>query len=593
MMSILLKLGKGLHAQNLIQIAKLIWGYRWRFAIGLFFLVIVDALQLIVPKLIQNTIDHLTNGTATSTLLWLTGLGYFGLQALTAILRFGWRYFISGTGLRIERDLRFRLYQKLQQLSYAYYTHTKTGTVMSYATNDVPAVRMATGMALLGAVDAAFISIASITIMFYTNWLLALWVLIPIPFVSLIMRYFGKRLHQQFLKVQESYSHICDRVQESFSAIKVVKAYGIEQIELDHFNTESKKLGDDNMRLAKLEAFFEPSIAFFSATGIILLWCVGGRMVLKGSISLGEFTAMFFYLNLLTWPMMAIGWVFNLLQRGTASIERLKTVFSQQPSEGHEPYHSIEKVSIEVKNLCFTYPNTSAEILKNLSFSLKEGQTLGIVGKTGSGKTTFIELLMRLYNPPKETIFIDGKDINTISPVALHNKIGYVPQESFLFAMSIAENIAFGNNNIELPDIIQLAKKAHIHNDIITFPDGYQTQVGERGVTLSGGQKQRIAIARALAGNHPLLIFDDCLSAVDTETEAAILSEINHAIRGRTSILVSHRISTVRNADLIIVLDKGQITEMGTHEDLLLKDGYYTHLYHLQKSENQTGGTNQ
>lgn len=575
------------HAQNLRLIWKLIWGYRWRFLIGLFFLVIVDALQLIVPQLIQSTINSLVNGTATTKFLWAMSLFYLFLQTLTGLLRFGWRYFISGTGLKIERNLRTDLYHKLQTLSVDYYTHTKVGTIMSYATNDIPAVKMATGMALLGAVDAAFISIASISIMFYTNWQLTLWILLPVPFLTFSMRYFGRKLHKQFLRVQASYSRICDRVQESFSAIKVVKAYGIEEIELQHLKQQATEFGDENMRLAKLEAFFEPSIAFFSGIGIILLLCIGGRMVITGTITLGEFTAMFFYLNLLTWPMMAIGWVFNLLQRGTASIERLKTVFDQKPSHGNEPHHSLDSASIEVRNLTFRYPSNTSDTLKNISFSLKEGQVLGIVGKTGSGKTTLVELLMRLYNPPPNTIFVDGKEINSISPETLHQTIGYVPQESFLFAMTIAENIAFGQKKMTYDEIVAVADKAHIHQDILTFPEGYSTRVGERGVTLSGGQKQRIAIARALAGNHPLLIFDDCLSAVDTETEAAILSEIQHTISGKTSILISHRISTVRNANLIIVLDQGEITEMGTHEELLLKNGYYTYLYQLQKNEKE------
>jgi ATP-binding cassette subfamily B protein len=572
---------------NLREIARLIARYKWEFLLGLFFLIVVDAMQLYNPQIIQQTVNGLANGSATMATLWWAGLTYLGIQTTVGILRFGWRYYISGTSLKVERDLRAELYRHLQTLSLEYYDHTKVGTVMSYATNDVPSVRLATGMALLGIVDAAFMILTSTAIMFYINWELSCWILLPIPLLSLVMMVFGRRMHRQFLKVQDLFSKLSDRAQESFSAIRVVKAYGNEAMELMHFDACSRQVAKENLKLAKIEALFNPLIALLISSSLVILTLVGGRMAIRGEITVGEFVSMGFYLGLLIWPMMAIGWVVNLLQRGSASMQRLREVFDTKPGIIDGPLMRVENTALEIRDLTFAYPGTPRPVLQKISFTLRDGGTLGIVGATGSGKTTLVELIMRLYDPPKGTVFLGGRDITDLQISSLHGTIGYVPQESFLFAMSVAENIAFGNAGLGADEIEAAARKARIHQEIASFAEGYRTRVGERGVTLSGGQKQRIAIARALAGRHPLLIFDDCLSAVDTETEAAILRELKGEIEGRTSVLISHRISTVRNADLIIVLDNGKIAEMGTHEDLLLNHGYYTNLYRLQKLEDE------
>ena len=572
---------------NLREIARLIARYRWEFLLGLFFLVVVDAMQLYNPQIIKNTVNGMADGTATTATLWLAGMTYLGIQAAVGILRFGWRYYISGTSLKVERDLRAELYRHLQTLSLEYYDHTKVGTVMSYATNDVPSVRLATGMALLGIVDAAFMIVSSTAIMFYINWELSCWILLPIPLLSLVMMVFGRRMHRQFLKVQELFSRLSDRAQESFSAIRVVKAYGNEAMELLHFDACSRQVAKENLKLAKIEALFNPLIALLTSSSLVILTLIGGHMAIRGEITVGEFVSMGFYLGLLIWPMMAIGWVVNLLQRGSASMQRLREVFDTKPGIVDGPHAQVESTALEIRQLSFAYPGTDRPVLQDISLRLRHGGTLGIVGPTGSGKTTLVELLMRLYDPPKNTIFLGGRDITELQLSSLHGTIGYVPQESFLFAMSIAENIAFGNEGLGADEIEAAARKAHIHKEITAIADGYQTRVGERGVTLSGGQKQRVAIARALAGRHPVLIFDDCLSAVDTETEAAILHDLKNEIAGRTSVLISHRISTVRNADLIIVIENGRISEMGSHEDLLLHNGYYTNLYRLQKLENE------
>ncbi len=575
---------------NLAAIAALVWRYKWAFMAGLLFLLVVDALQLFVPKIIQHEVDALADGAAGWGALWRAGLLFLGLQALVSTLRFGWRYYISGTGMKVERDLRAELYRHLQTLSLEYYDHTRVGTVMSYATNDVPAVRMATGMALLGVVDAAFMIILCTVIMFCINWELACWTLLPVSLLAAVMVVFGRRMHRQFLRVQEQFSRLSDRAQESFSAVRVVKAYGNEAAEQAHFDACSRRLAEENLKQARLDALFNPLIAFLTSCSVVILIVAGGRMVIGGRITVGEFVSISFYLGLLIWPMMAVGWVVNLVQRGTASMERLRAVFATRPAIVDGPHAQVADTAVEARALSFAYPGTGKPVLRDVSFRLPAGGTLGIVGPTGSGKTTLVELLMRLYDPPKGALLVGGCDVTDLRLATLHGRIGYVPQESFLFAMSVAENIAFGNEGLTADGIEAAARKAHIHDDIAGFRDGYQTRVGERGITLSGGQKQRVAIARALAGDHPLLVFDDCLSAVDTETEAAILRDLKREIRGRTAILVSHRISTVRDADLILVLEDGRVTESGTHEELLLNNGYYTRLYHLQKAHPETAG---
>lgn len=571
--------------QSLLAIARLIARYRGRFLAGIGFLIIVDALQLFNPRIIRYAVDGLTSGTATLRTLWVAGLAYLGVQVSVGVLRFGWRYFITGTGYLVERDLRARLYRHLQTLPLQFYTHTKAGTVISYATNDVPSVRLATGMALLGAADATFMILSCTTLMFFIDWELTLWILLPVPLLAVTMRVFGQRMHRQFLRVQDAFSKLSDRASECFSSIRVVKAYGNEATEARQFDAVARRQMAENLRMARLDSQFNPLITLLTSCSVILMLVVGGRRVLTGEITLGGFVAMSFYVGMLVWPMMAIGWVINLVQRGGASMERLLSVFDEPPSAMDGPHGQIADTSLEVRDLTFTYPGAAAPALQDLSFRLPAGGTLGLIGRTGAGKSTLAELFLRLYEPPRGTVWLGGHDVTDLKLPALHQTIGYVPQDSFLFAMSIAENIAFGNEQLEAAQIEAAARRAHIHDEILAFPEGYRTRVGERGVTLSGGQKQRIAIARVLASRPPVLIFDDCLSAVDTETEAAILRELKQEMAGRTTILISHRVSTVRHASLILVLDGGRVVERGTHEDLLLLNGYYTRLYRLQKLE--------
>ncbi len=554
---------------------------------GLVTLVIVDAMQLLVPQVFQRTIDSLASGMADSSLLLKMGLAILGLYLIMGIFRFFWRFFIIGSSLRIDRNLRQELYDHLQTLSPQYYDQTKVGDIMAHAINDINAVRMATGMATIAAFDAIFLSMSSIIIMIVMNWKLTLLTMIPLPVIAITMLKYGQLIHRRFEAVQKAFSSLTEKAQESLSGVRVIKAYGDENSEDRYFSERAETCVVQNVRLARVWGVFQPFVGALAMASTAILLGAGGAMVIKGIISLGEFVAFSSYLMMLIWPMMAIGWVVNLLQRGAASMDRLQRIFHTEPDIKDGDREEKPQPAIQVKDLSFTYPGTDLEVLSHISFSLPEGGTLGIVGRTGSGKTTLVELLMRLYDPPRGTVFIGGIDVHDIKLASIRGLFGYVPQETFLFAMSIADNISFGKSDVPREEIERLAGIVDIDSEIRSFPEGYDTMVGERGVTLSGGQKQRVAIARALAVKPRILILDDSLSSVDTETEAAILQRLNSDIRNLTSILIAHRISTIQNADHIVVMDDGHIVESGTHQELLANEGFYAELFRMQQLEEE------
>lgn len=555
--------------------------------LGLLTLVVVDAMQLIVPQVFERTIDSLASGAATGSFLLQMGLAILALYLIMGIFRFFWRYLVIGSSHRIDRNLRQELYDHLQTLSPQYYDQTKVGDIMAHATNDINAIRMATGMATIAAFDAIFLSLASITIMVLMNWKLTLITMIPLPVIAFMMLKFGKLIHKRFEAVQKAFSKLTEKAQESLSGVRVVKAYGDEESEDRYFSDRARECVDQNVRLARIWGLFQPMIGALAMASMAILLGVGGAMVIKGIISLGNFVAFSSYLMMLIWPMMAIGWVVNLLQRGAASMDRLQRIFTTKPDISGGESETEPRPAIEVSGLSFTYPGTDVRVLRDVSFQLPEGGTLGIVGRTGSGKTTMVELLMRLYDPPENTVFLDGEDVHRMKLSTIRGMFGYVPQETFLFAMSIADNIAFGNEDMPMEEVERLASIVEIDSEIRNFPHGYETMVGERGVTLSGGQKQRVAIARALAVRPRILVLDDALSSIDTETEAAILERLKHDIKNLTSILIAHRISTIQNADHIIVMDDGRIVEKGTHAQLLDHDGFYAELYRMQQLEEE------
>lgn len=561
--------------------------HRKAIGLGLITLVIVDALQLIVPQIFKRVIDGLASGMVTSGQILKLGLAVLGIYTLMGVFRFLWRYLVIGASHRIDRNIRQELYDHLQTLSPQYYDQTKVGDIMAHATNDISAVRMATGIATIASFDAIFLSISSITIMVIMNWKLTLLTMIPLPLIAFMMLKFGKLIHKRFESVQEAFSTLTEKAQESLSGVRVIKAYGDEESENRLFSGKAEECVLQNVKLARIWGMFQPMIGALAMASMAILLGAGGAMVIRGTISLGEFVAFSSYLMMLIWPMIAIGWVVNILQRGAASMGRLQKIFTTVPDILDGRNSISPEPAISVEHLSFTYPGTDTEVLKDISFNLPVGGTLGVVGRTGSGKTTLVELLMRLYDPPEGTVFVGGVDVRNMKLSKIRGMFGYVPQETFLFAMSIAENISFGADGIPPERISELACIVDIASEIEDFSDGYDTMVGERGVTLSGGQKQRVAIARALAVTPKILVLDDSLSSVDTETEAAILSRLKHEIRNLTSILIAHRISTIQNADRIIVIDNGRVIEQGTHAELLKHEGFYTELYRMQQLEEE------
>ncbi|NOQ21108.1 MAG: ATP-binding cassette domain-containing protein [Candidatus Aegiribacteria sp.] len=578
---------KGMKKSSLKLLFLRVLRHKKAIGLGLCTLVIVDAMQLIVPKVFEKVIDSLASGMATRSLLLELGLLILGLYLIMGIFRFFWRYLVIGSSHRIDRNIRQELYDHLQTLSPQYYDHTKVGDIMAHATNDISAVRMATGIATIASFDAIFLSVSSITIMIIMNWKLTLLTMIPLPFIAFMMLKFGALIHKRFESVQKAFSTLTEKAQESLSGVRVIKAYGDEQSEDRYFSEKAEDCVLQNVRLARIWGMFQPMIGALAMASMAILLGAGGSMVVKGIISLGEFVAFSSYLMMLIWPMIAIGWVVNLLQRGAASMDRLQKIFTTLPDIMDGAKDIEPEPEILVKNLSFTYSGTEIEVLKDVSFQLPAGGTLGIVGRTGSGKTTLVELLMRLYDPPEGTVFLGGIDIHEMKLSNIRGMFGYVPQETFLFAMSIADNIAFGNCDISREMIKELSSVVDIDKEIQGFTDGYDTTVGERGVTLSGGQKQRVAIARALAVKPRILVMDDALSSVDTETEAAILKRLKKDISNLTSILIAHRISTIQNADNIIVMDDGRIVEQGTHTELVEHDGFYAELFRMQQLEEE------
>ncbi len=573
--------------RSLRRLLRLLLEHRRALAIGFAGLVAVDLLQLLIPRLTQEIVDRLARGIAAPRTLWLLAGAMVLVSIGMGLCRFLWRYFLIGSSHRIERDLRQKLYDHLQRLSPSYYDRMKVGDIMAHATNDLTAVRMATGLATLAAIDAVVLATASVSVMLTMNVRLTLLTLIPLPLLTVLMARFGRIVHARFTAVQEAFSRLTEKAQETISGVRVVKAYGDEASENRYFSDRARDSARENIRLARTWGLFDPVISALARASLAILVAAGGTMVVRGQLSLGQFVAFTSYLNMLIWPMMAAGWVVNLLQRGTASLDRLQVIFETSPEIIDGRRADPPRPLLSVRDLHFTYPGAPEPVLRGISFDLPAGATLGIVGRTGSGKTTLVELLLRLYDPPVGSIRLDGTDVRDWKLDRLRAAFGYVPQETFLFALSVADNIAFGVDDLPRSEVVRLASLVAIHEEVLAFPDGYDTLVGERGVTLSGGQKQRIAIARALARDPLLLVLDDALSSVDTGTESRILDALRHGREQRTNILIAHRTSTVRMADLILVLEGGALTEAGTHEELLARGGYYRDLHRMQELEDE------
>jgi len=564
---------------------SLIWRYKHRLVIGLLAIFVVDGTQLILPLIIRRAVDILALGKATGLILAKYAFYMVALALAAAALRFVWRYFIIGTSRKIEEYLRNKLFSHVQTLSATFFGRIRTGDLMARATNDIEAVRRATAMGVFISVDSLILLIFSLGAMISISTSLTLYVAVPFPILALLLTIFGRRIHQRFEKVQAAFSDLTESVRESLSGIREIKAFVQERGEIDNFKRVNDGFFRKNMALVRIWGIFDPLLMLLGGLTTALVISFGGRKAILGEVSIGDLVAFTMYLGMLTWPMMAIGWMVNLFQRGAASMGRINKILLTEPEIKDEKDALEIKVQgkIEYRNLSFTYPGERDAALKNINLVIQPGMRLGIVGRIGSGKSTLIHLLCRVFDPPAGTLFLDGVDIRQIRLSTLRKSIGVVPQESFLFSTSIRENIAFGNPGVSEEEIIEAAKICEIYSEIMEFPAGFDTLVGERGVSLSGGQKQRIALARAIIRNPEILILDDALSSVDAQTEERILKNLRKVMKNRTSIVISHRIVAVENCDLIIVMDEGRIVEQGSHEELLNLNGIYATFYQEQK----------
>ena len=568
--------------------------HRWRYLAGAAVLLVIDVLQLLIPRVLGDVADAFASGQLSAAYAARQALTLLLLAALISSGRWAWRHLLLGASRLLEADLRRQLFAHLQRMSSGYFVRHRVGDLMAHLTNDVQAVRMAAGQGVVLSIDALFMTTAVVAMMASSADLrLALAAAAPLLLLSAGLTYTGREVHRRFRAVQEGFSRLTEFAEENIGGIRVVKALAREEQERLRFERIAAEQVQLNVRLARVWAIMGPMTEAAVGLAYVVVLLLGGRLVVSGDVSLGRFVAFAGYLGMLIWPLTSIGWLINMVQRGRASLERLAALLAEQPDVQELPDAiSPGRLSgrIEVRHLTFTYPGAARPALSDVSFTVEPGQVVGIVGRTGAGKSTLAQLLLRLYDPPAGTILYDGRDVRSLKLEELRRQIGYVPQEGFLFSVSIADNIAMGLDPAHEGEGVRerveaAARLAHIHEDVMRFPQGYDSLVGERGVALSGGQKQRTAIARALCKDPPILILDDALSAVDAETERAILGDLRGVLRSRTAIVITHRLSAVREADQILVLDDGRIVERGTHAELLRRGGLYARLYERQRLE--------
>jgi ATP-binding cassette subfamily B multidrug efflux pump len=559
--------------------------YRWGVLVGLLSLLAVDFLQLLIPLVIKRAIDALTLKTATSALLLQYGMAIVAIFIIIGLLRYVWRHLLFGISRKIEEGLRNRLYAHLQNLSLSFYHRTKTGDIMARAINDINAIRMASGMGMVALTDGIVLGLAAIGFMISISPSLTLIALIPAPPLVYFTRILTRRMSAGYERIQKTFSDLTERAREGFAGIRVIKAYGRESWQSEKIHKAGREYISENMNLAKTFALFFPMIAIFTNLGLAIVIGLGGRLTILGQISTGDFVAFISYLNLLTWPMMAIGWVTNLVQRGAASMRRVNRIFEEVPevldSADPRQLHDI-KGKLKLKGLSLRYPGYATDALKNIELTVEAGQTAAVVGRVGSGKTTLFHAIPRLYEVPRDAVFIDDVDIREIPLKTLRENIGFVTQESIIFSDTIRNNVVFGRDGVTDQDVEWALKVAQFFDEVQSLEKGVDTLLGERGITLSGGQRQRLTIARAVIMNPPILILDDALSMVDTRTEERILNEILAHRKGRTTLVVSHRLTTISRADLIVVLDGGELVEAGDHKMLLETGREYPRLYRRQ-----------
>ena len=563
---------------------------RWKIAVGLLSLIIVDMLQLFIPRIIKWTVDGLTALQIDLWQLLIYAIYMAVIAVLIGVFRYVWRRCLLGTSRRVEEGLRNRLFVHIQTLSASYFDRTQTGDLMAHATNDLQQIRMATGMGMVALNDAIVLGAAAIGFMLYINVTLTLFVLIPMPLISISTRFFSKKMHHRYQAVQAAFSDLTEVVRERFAGIRIIKAHNRKEKEAARVDAVSKEYIKENLGLVKIVGSFFPMMLLFSNLSLAIVLYLGGRQTIALTISPGDFVAFISYLGILTWPMMALGWVTNLIQRGRASLDRINRILQTQP-EIKNPTDAVTLNQIQgrivFEDVDFAYHNGNGRTaaLSGIRLEVAPGKVLGIVGPPGSGKTTLLSLIPRLYDVSRGGVFVDGKDVRSLKINDLRSNIAYMTQEPFIFAGSIRENLTFGNPQIKETQLETITRKAALYDAICSFPNGFETIVGEKGVILSGGQKQRIALARCLLQKGNILVLDDPISQVDLQTGTTIIDMIKSMIARKTIIIVSHRISAVSFADQIIALDKGRIIERGTHPELIATNHYYAKTFQLQEIE--------
>ena len=570
-------------------IQKLWWFFKLekrRYLVGIVALVLVSVLNLIPPMVMGRVIDAITSGRLTQDEL-LLHLFYLLLAAFGMYyLRYVWRMYILGTSYRLGQIMRSRLFEHFTKMSPAFYQNYRTGDLMAHATNDINALTRLAGGGVMSAVDASITALVTLlTMLFSISWQMTLVAILPLPFMAYATSRLGRKTHKAFGESQAAFSELNNKVQESVSGIKVTKSFGYQSDELASFQEVNDLTFQKNLQTMKYDSLFDPMVLLFVGSSYALTLLVGAFMVQAGQVTIGNLVTFISYLDMLVWPLMAIGFLFNITQRGKVSYQRIESLLSQESpvKDSESPLDGIENGRLDYAIESFAFEDE--ETLKDIHFSLEKGQTLGLVGQTGSGKTALIKLLLREYDVDQGAIYLNGHDIRSYRLADLRRLMGYVPQDQFLFASSILDNIRFGNPDLPFSAVEEATKLAQVYQDIHTMPQGFDTVIGEKGVSLSGGQKQRLAMSRAMILNPDILILDDSLSAVDAKTEFAIIDNLKETRKDKTTIITAHRLSAVVHADLILVMQDGRIIERGRHEDLLALDGWYAQTYQSQQLE--------
>jgi ATP-binding cassette subfamily B multidrug efflux pump len=574
--------------KTLLRVWPYLWRYRRGVILGVAALLLRNLASTAQPLVIRSGVDSLTDGFRFQLMIGF-GAALIVLSALKGVFQYWMRVVLIGISRDIEYDLRNDLFAHLTRLCSGFYSRFRTGDIMARATNDLNSVRMMLGPGLMYCADTVVTAVLAITVMAAVDWRLTLVILLPAPLITLVVIVAGRYIHTRFTKIQAIFSDISSRVQENLSGVRVIRAYVQEEAEKQLFEKLNQDYIAQNLRLARASGLFLPTLHGLVGVSFLLVLWFGGRRLLAGGITLGDFLMFNVFMGYLIWPMIAVGWVVNLMQRGAASLARIDEILTEQPTisdpEKVRPLPSPLRGEIELCDVHLRFP--SGEALRGISLVIPAGATVAIVGRTGSGKSTLVQLIPRVFDPTAGAVLLDGIDLRDLPLDPLRRRIGFVPQETFLFSSTLAENIAFGVREATEKQIRRAAEVAGLDGDVAGFPDGYQTLLGERGITLSGGQKQRTAIARAVLRAPRILILDDALSSVDTLTEERILTGLSQTTQDRTTILISHRVSTVRHADRIFVVENGAVAERGTHEELLATGRYYAELYQKQLLEQE------